>query len=406
MSKARIQIEAMMHPAQMDIHRSDARFRVACLGRRAGKTRLGVMECLDAAASGKRAWWVAPTYKMSEVGWRPLTMLARQIPAADVLRTDRVICLPGGGSVTVRSSDNPQSLRGDGLDLVVLDEAAYGQASAWYEALRPALSDKLGRALFLSTPKGLNYFYELYNKGRDGDGEWESWRMPTSANPFILPEEIEAARKSLPERVFRQEYLAEFVTDGSYFQNLDAACVIDVKARPKDHAGHAIFAGLDWGQSNDASQLTLGCRTCNRVVDWVRMLGIDYTTQRQMIISKCQEWSIAGILPERNSMGQPNIELLAQAGLPVLTGHDGQLGFYTLATTKPELIRRLASGLEHDGFLVPADYADELRAYEIQASASGNPRFSAPVGMHDDRVMSLAFLWRAMSTPPLLLFAV
>lgn len=109
-----------------------------------------------------------------------------------------------------------------------------------------------------------------------------------------------------------------------------------------------------------------------------------------------QRWCVAGTLPERNSIGQPNIELLIAAGVNVFLGPDNAPGFSTTASTKPALIQALASALENGGFLVPLDYADELRSYEVETMASGHPKFSAPPGLHDDRVISLAMAWWAI----------
>jgi len=207
-----IEINANPHAGQADVHDHQARFKVLAAGRRWGKTRLGVNECFDVAAKGGRAWWVAPSYKMSEVGWRPLQRIGSQV-GAEVRHSLRRVTLPGGGWVQIRSADDPQSLRGEGLDFVVLDECAFMKEAAWTEALRPALSDRKGGALFISTPKGHNFFWRLWLQGNENGGEWKSWRFPTSTNPYIDGAEIEAARGTLPDRIFRQEYLAEFVPD-------------------------------------------------------------------------------------------------------------------------------------------------------------------------------------------------
>src|SRR5512133_604090 len=106
-------VKASPHPGQLEEHNSTARFRVLDAGRRWGKTRLGVMECIDAAAKGGTAWWVSPTYKMSEVGWRPLRSMCSRIPGVEVSLADRRVNFPRGGSVTIRSADNPNSLRGE-----------------------------------------------------------------------------------------------------------------------------------------------------------------------------------------------------------------------------------------------------------------------------------------------------
>ena len=156
-----------LHAAQEEIRDDNTRFRVVAAGRRFGKTLLGSALCIAIAARGGRAWWVAPSYKMARPGWRGIVRLTRQIPLAEVRRGDMMVALPSGGTVQVRSADDPQSLRGEGLDFCVLDECAFMREEAWSEALRPALSDRQGRAMFISTPKGRNWFWRLWQRGQD-----------------------------------------------------------------------------------------------------------------------------------------------------------------------------------------------------------------------------------------------
>ncbi len=191
-----------LHSGQRGIAEHPARFRVLACGRRWGKTRLGAALCVAVGLHRGRAWWVAPSYKMAAVGWRLVRQLGQQVPGAQIKQADQMVLMPNGGTVQVRSADDPQSLRGEGLDFVVMDECAFIQEAAWTEALRPALSDRLGRALFISTPKGRNWFWRAWSRGQEGGHEWASWRFPTASNPFIAASEIEAARESLPERVF------------------------------------------------------------------------------------------------------------------------------------------------------------------------------------------------------------
>ena len=208
----KVTINRRYHPAQREVVDHPARFKVLAAGRRWGKTRLGVTECLRVGLDGGRAWWIAPTYAMAMEGWRPLERIAEDIPGADIRRSDHSVRLPGGGLIEVRSAEHPQRLRGAGLDFLVVDEAAYVKAEAWDQALRPALSDRKGKALFISTPKGLDsWFWDLFNTERDG---WASFTYPTIANPNIDPAEVEAARAELGTLVFSQEYRAEFVSLG------------------------------------------------------------------------------------------------------------------------------------------------------------------------------------------------
>lgn len=203
-----------LHPSQALVRDCTARFIVLLTGRRWGKTRLGAALCVSVALRGGRAWWIAPTYKMSRVGWRLLKALAVQIPGATVNKSDQYIEMPGGGSVQVRSGDDPDALRGEGLDYAVLDECAYMKSEVWTDAIRPALSDRKGRALFISTPRGGNWFAELYRGAlEDATGEWAGFQFRTMDNPYIDQAEIEAASRDMPARLYRQEYDAAILDD-------------------------------------------------------------------------------------------------------------------------------------------------------------------------------------------------
>lgn len=208
-----------LHAGQQDIWDSGARFKVVCCGRRFGKTHLGVLMCLVIATRGGRAWWVAPAYPVANIGWRLLKFLVKPLVdarLAEISESERRIIFSGGGEIQVKSADNPDSLRGEALDFVVMDEAAQVKPEAWFEALRPALSDRKGGALFIGTPKGMdNWFYDVWQRAEnDTTGNWASWQKPTSDNPIIDPEEIEEARIDLGELLFSQEYLAQFIVAG------------------------------------------------------------------------------------------------------------------------------------------------------------------------------------------------
>lgn len=198
---------------QNEIELSDARFKVIVCGRRWGKTTLGVRKCVATALTGGRVWWVAPTYKVAHIGWRMARYLSRQMEQAGmgltVKEADRCIIFPGGGEFWIKSADDPDNLRGEGLDGVVLDEFAFMKQAAWSEALRPALSDKLGWAIFIGTPNGKNWAYDLWMMAQGRPG-WESWTKPTRDNPFIDLAEIEAARAEMDPYLFAQEYEADF----------------------------------------------------------------------------------------------------------------------------------------------------------------------------------------------------
>ena len=388
------QIKARPHPGQLAVHDNPARFKVLAAGRRWGKTRLGVNECLDVAAHKGRAWWVAPNYKMSEVGWRPLRKMAQRA-AWEVRKVDRQIILPNGGEVTVRSADDPNSLRGEGLDFCVMDECAFMQEQAWIEAIRPALSDRQGKAVFISTPSGRNWFWKLWQRGQEDGREWQSWRLPTSDNPYIPESEIESAKESLPELTFEQEYLAVFLENsGSVFRNIGACLAAPLDPKPDDHKEHKKVGGLDWGKHKDFTALSIGCVDCGVEIARDRFNQIDYTFQRDRIRVHHDRWNVNTWLAESNSMGEPNIEQMQRDGMPVM-------GFATTGTTKAPLIENLALALERAEWQFQNDpvWTGELEAYERKVSpVTGRSQYSAPEGMNDDTVIGRALmLWQAVN---------
>ena len=206
-----------LHSGQQKVKDSDARWKILCAGRRFGKTRLGVQLCMEVALKGGRAWWVAPTFSIARVGWRDIAASAKSFPREiepKVSLANMQIDLANGGSIAVRSADNPQRLRGEGLDFLVMDEAAFVKPEVWQEVLRPTLTERKGSALFISTPIGRdNWFFDLWETAEEADN-WERFRFSTTDNPMIDPEEVEAAQKEVGSIVFAQEYLAEFVDAG------------------------------------------------------------------------------------------------------------------------------------------------------------------------------------------------
>lgn len=206
-----------LHEGQLKVAKSEARWKILCAGRRFGKTRLGVQLCMEVALKGGRAWWVAPTFSIARVGWRDIAASAKSFPREiepTVSLANMQIDLANGGSIAVRSADNPQRLRGEGLDYLVMDEAAFVKPEVWAEVLRPTLTERKGSALFISTPIGRdNWFFDLWENADEAEN-WERFRFSTTDNPMIDPEEVESARKEVGSIVFAQEYLAEFVDAG------------------------------------------------------------------------------------------------------------------------------------------------------------------------------------------------
>jgi len=300
-----------------------------------------------------------------------------------------MVTLPGGGFVAVRSADNPDSLRGEGLDFVVMDECAFMQREAWTEAIRPALSDRLGKALFISTPKGRNWFWEAYQRGVNQEEGWQSWQFPTSTNPFIEKSEIEAARRDLPEIIFRQEYLAEFVDDqGGVFRRVQEAAILT----PQEYQqGKQYVAGVDVASSIDYTVVTILDAETKEMVYLDRFNRVDYPVLINRLAAIYARYHLTSMVVESNSIGRPVIDELVSRGLNIVP-------FTTTSATKQGIIQSLQSAFENGQIKVLNDAVliGELLSYEAKRNASGSFAYSAPDGTHDDCVMSLAIAWSGM----------
>jgi hypothetical protein len=322
---------------------------------------------------------------MAAFGWRTIKELGLQLPHARKWDVDRMLILPSGGNVHVRSADDPDSLRGEGLDFVVLDECAFMKEITWSHVLRPSLSDREGRALFISTPKGRNWFWRLWQRGQDDKyQDWASWSFKTAENPFIQKQEIETARFSLPQMVFAQEYLGEFLADaGGVFRKVVEAATAEEQQNAQE--GHSYVMGVDWGKYQDFTVFTIFDTTEKSVIYMDRFNQIDYTVQVGRLKVLYDRFKPRLIAVERNSIGDPLIEVLERDGLPIEP-------FLTTNASKANLIDELSLAFERGHLRILPDpvLVGELQAYEATRLPSGMLRYSAPNGIGDDTVISLA----------------
>ncbi len=204
---------------QQEVFKDKTRFKVIAAGRRCGKSRLSAVTLLIEGINcpeGSSVMYVAPTLGQARtIIWDLLMELGRPIiKSAHINNLE--ITLVNGRKILVRGADNPDSLRGVSLTYLVMDEVAFIKAEIWEKVLRAALSDKKGRAMFISTPSGRNHFYDWYQLGQsETDEEWKSWHFTTADNETIDPKEIEAAKRTLSSFAFNQEYMSSFNNAGA-----------------------------------------------------------------------------------------------------------------------------------------------------------------------------------------------
>ena len=381
-----------LHKGQAQVRDAAARFKVVACGRRWGKTELGKTLLLERVVMRHgRGWWLAPTQQMAGQVWRDLKASVRDRDGVMIREHERRIDLPGGGMMAVRSTHIPDNLRGEGLDLAILDEAAFMEARVWQQVVRPMLVTSRGGAVFLSTPFGRNWFWDLFQLGLDGEqAEWQSFHFPTSANPMIAPEELESIRRLSAEHVWQTEYEAQFSDNsGQVFRGIREA-VHDLRPQ-KPEAGHRYVAGVDWGRDVDYTVIVMMDATRRRMVAIDRFNQIGWGLQRGRLRAMAERWSPQVIWAESNSIGEPNIEALIEDGLPMKR-------FVTTARSKSPLIESLALAIERKEVALLDDpiLLGELASYALERLPGGGYRYGAPSGLHDDLVMAAALAWHAV----------
>jgi hypothetical protein len=203
------------HRYQKIVHDTHSRFKVIVAGRRWGKTEFCKIQLILAAIKkpGSLVWYVAPTYAMAnDIMWGQLiASIPRSYMAKKPNDTKMTIFLKNGSVIQCKGADKPDSLRGRGVDMVVLDEYQDFKLGVWDDVIFPTLTDRRGYALIIGTPKAYNHLYKLYEKGQSkdpGDADWASWQFPTSTSPFIPVAELASARRNMDERSYKQEFEA------------------------------------------------------------------------------------------------------------------------------------------------------------------------------------------------------
>jgi hypothetical protein len=234
---------------QRQVADDKTRFRVLCTGRRFGKTTLAIRElCFHARIPNRLVWMICPSYRQAkQIGWIKLKQILKDLRwVARINEAELTIHLKNGSRICLRGADNKDSLRGVGIDFMVLDECADIEETAWTEVLRPTLSDTKGNALFCGTPKGMNWFHTLYQRGQDPtEQEWNSYQYTTIQGGYVDGEEIEQAKRDLDAKTFRQEYEATWETySGIIYHGFDMRHNISSLTEPLDNT--ILHIGIDF----------------------------------------------------------------------------------------------------------------------------------------------------------------
>jgi len=330
--------------------------------------------------------WFAPTYKILDPSWEEVRSILQPLTVRSDA-TKHLVQLVTGAHVEMWSLQDNDAGRSRKYRRVIVDEAALVPhlEAIWNEAIRPTLTDLRGDAWFLSTPKGQNFFWTLFCRGQDpAEPAYAGWQMPTTANPFIDPAEVDEARRNMPERSFGQEYLAEFLEDGGgVFRRVREAVDAGRTANEPAHARQTYTLGVDLARVEDFTVLAV-LDGAGRQVYHERFNQIAWERQIAAITRVAAAYR-ARVWLDSTGVGDPIYEALRKGGVAVR-------GYQFTNPSKERLVDALALALENGELRLmdlPAQ-TSELQAFQYELTPARNVRMNAPPGMHDDCVIALA----------------
>jgi phage FluMu gp28-like protein len=364
------------HKGQLKVLESKARFRVLMCGRRWGKSLISKQYTITEALAGNINSYITPNYSLAKVFF---DQIAEIIPAAVATanKSDLVFKFVTGGEIRFFTGERLDNLRGLKFHNVIIDEACYipNLEEAWNNAIRPTLTDYQGRALFISTPRGKDFFYRLYL--RNGEKDFQSFKYTTYDNPFINNQEIDDAKASLPSAVFEQEYLANPMENAANPFGMDFIRQNIQEISTND----AICYGIDLAKSYDYSVI-VGLDVNGAVCHYDRF-QLDWSATKE----KIKQLNKVPKVIDATGVGDPIVEDLQRDDYMIE-------GFKFTSQSKQQLIEGLVIAIQQGLVKYPeGTIVDELSLFEYVYSKTG-VKYSAPQGMHDDAVCSLALAWR------------
>ena len=308
-----------------------ARFRVLITGRRFGKTFLAINELAKfSSIPNQKIWYVAPSYRQAKsIVWNDLReKLLKHRWVKSVNNSDLTITLRNNSRITLRGADNEQSLRGVGLNFLCIDEFADVNPDAWYEVLRPTLSDTKGHALFCGSPRGFgNWSYDLFKLG-ETNNEWQSFKFTTLEGGQVDQAEIDQAREDLDLRTFQQEYEATFVNySGMIYYNFSREKNIIETFGNKSKTLHI---GLDFNVDPMSAVVSVIEEDCIFIIDEIQIYSSNTVEMCEEIKTRYNKKIIVYPDPsarqrKTSAGGMTDIAILKNAGFEVKSRNSAPL---------------------------------------------------------------------------------
>lgn len=361
------------------INSESAKYYACNIGRQFGKSMLAENQSLYWAINDRNSiiGWVSPIYKQCKKVYRELRKATEKSGFFTYNDTDLII--EGFGSkIQFFSAERPDNIRGNTFDYLICDEFDFMKPNTWEEVLQPTVLVKGKKVLFISTPNGKKMLFKLKVNAQT-DSNYRYFHFTSYDNPMISASEIDSIRNSIPDHIFRQEYLAEFIDGGSgIFKNV-RQCV-----GYKQPSG-TNYGGLDIGRADDFTVLTIGDRNGN-VILCERWRHDDWGNIVAKVAERIKKYN-AHTYIEVNNQGDVFFELLQNK-----CGNLVQ-PFKTTSQSKPIMVEDLAVSFESKELTIPNEdwLIDELEAFTyIYDNATRRVKYGAPVGVHDDGVISMA----------------
>jgi hypothetical protein len=371
------------HPNQLKVIRDGTRFIVMMCGRRFGKSIVAQNIGIDYLLAGKKVAYITPTYKLASLLFESIDAILPD----DFFHKNKskfsIYKKAGGGEFRFFTGKSLNAIRGFDFDIILIDEASFieGLQDHWPQSIRPTLTDRRGRAIFLSTPKGKNYFYKLSLNENSDPRNWKTYRFTSYDNPHIPADEIDSARAEIPEANFLQEYMASPMdnADNPFGTSHIRKCIKAISDKP------AKCYGIDLAKSYDYTVI-IGLDEDSNVCHFDRFqLSWEETKARIHALPD------RPMLLDATGVGDPILEDIQKR-------KQYAEGFKFTSLGKHQLMLGLAAAIQQGQVGFPEGIiTSEMEIFEYTITPTG-VRYSAPTGLHDDTVCALALARRHWET--------
>jgi phage FluMu gp28-like protein len=387
------------HTKQIPIHEAcndkSTLYITVNAGRQSGKTALSQQQALYWSLSKSKmiTYWVSPVASQAQKVYKQILEMIVNTPFIKSYKGsqgDIEIVFKNNSVIKFRSGAQENSLRGESVDYLIIDEAAFIKESTYQEILLPMLNVRGKKVLIISTPKGKNWFFRQYNRGIIGEDGCMSYKFTSLENPYSNPRIIQSAKDSMPSLLYRQEYLGEFVDNAAVIENIEELAIVNQINSPVP--GDTYYIGIDVALKSDYN-VTVIMNQHDEVVHMDRVNNISAPALKERLVSIFNLWKPIKIYIEENNQGLPIIQDLKQ-----IHKIRNIQGFLTTSKSKPEIINHLINAFASKKIMIIDDdvLKSELEMFTMSISPSGHVKFAAPDGFHDDCVMALAIAWECL----------